>query len=152
MPFIRDLISKGADVNQVSPGGYTCIDRLAARQFSDMGAATEIVMYMIECGATIAPRPHFHISPLLFACEAGNAILVKELLKRMSMEEITTASKILGTPIFIAAFRGRAEVVKILLEAGVDVNVRSIGGTPLEAAIAEGHSDVVDVIRAHQTQ
>ncbi len=48
-----------------------------------------------------------------------------------------------------AAFCGRAEVVKIMLAAGVDVNIQSKGETPLEVATKEGHWNVVEVIKAH---
>ncbi|KAH7314218.1 ankyrin repeat-containing domain protein [Rhexocercosporidium sp. MPI-PUGE-AT-0058] len=99
-------------------------------------------------GATVSPRPRYSFSPLVFACEAGNVSLVKELMKRMTMEEINTTTATMGTPIYIAAFRGRAEVVKVMLEAGVDHETIHYGETPFEAAVKEGHRDVVAVFKA----
>jgi ankyrin repeat protein len=57
------------------------------------------------------------------------------------------------TPLMAAAMNGNAEIVRILLEAGADVNarMRPAGGTPGKTALLfaaqEGHTEIVDVLR-----
>ncbi|PVH83291.1 ankyrin [Cadophora sp. DSE1049] len=145
--FFELLISRGLDVNQSAPGGSTPLSHVAAR-LRKKDEATALALYLIENGASVSPKPRYNLSPLVFACESGNVDLVKELMKRMTMEEINTKSVSLGTSIYNAAFRGRAEVVKVLLDAGVDYEVMHFGETPFEAAVKEGHSDVVTVFKA----
>jgi ankyrin repeat protein len=89
------------------------------------------------------------ISPLHCACSAGNVAIIAELLSRMPKEELGVESRILGTPIYAAAFRGRLQVVKILLEKGVDVNLGIRGESPLEAATVEGHTEVAEFLEKH---
>ncbi|KAG4441778.1 hypothetical protein IFR05_002769 [Cadophora sp. M221] len=145
--IIELLLSHCLDINQAAPGGSTPLCRLAARRKSHE-ETTALASFFIENGATVSPRPRHNISPLVFACEAGNASLVKELMKRMTMEEINMRTVTLGAPIYTAAFRGRAEVVKVMLEAGVDFETTHYGETPFEAAVREGHRDVVAVFKA----
>jgi ankyrin repeat protein len=45
--------------------------------------------------------------------------------------------------------RGHLEVVKLLLERGVDVNEGMRGESPLEAAILEGHEEVAALLEEH---
>ena len=46
------------------------------------------------------------------------------------------------TPLIIAALVGEADVVRILLEAGADIEEPDEGGTPLHYAASRGHSEV----------
>jgi len=145
--FFELLVSHGLDVDQSAPGGSTPLSHVAAR-LRNQDEATAIALYLIENGASVSPKPRYNLSPLVFACESGSVELVKELMKRMTMEEINTSSVSLGTPMYQAAFRGRPEVVKVLLDAGVDCEVKHFGETPFQAAVREGHSDVVAIFKA----
>ncbi len=47
-----------------------------------------------------------------------------------------------------AAARGHVEVLKLLLEAGADLNARTRKGrTAIEIGAQEGHHDIVEVLR-----
>jgi ankyrin repeat protein len=72
-----------------------------------------------------------------------------ELLSRLPKEELDVESCVLGTPIYAAAFRGRLQIVQILLEKGVDVNLGMRGESPLEAAKVEGHKEVAELLEKH---
>ena len=49
-----------------------------------------------------------------------------------------------GRPLHLAAAQGRAQVVRLLIEAGADVNARAPGGmTPLFHAAALGHTEAL---------
>jgi Adenylate kinase/Ankyrin repeats (many copies)/EF hand len=52
--------------------------------------------------------------------------------------------------IHLAAGEGHVEVVKLLLDAGADMNVRDRwGNRPLDEAINGGHSDVVEMLKSN---
>ncbi len=81
---------------------------------------------------------------LFEAIESADAGAVWKLVQEgASMAVIDDATKL--TPLAIAAEAGLAEIVRILLEAGADPN---FGGatTPLEAAVVEGHLEVVEAL------
>ncbi|KAJ3049788.1 hypothetical protein HK097_009216 [Rhizophlyctis rosea] len=55
------------------------------------------------------------------------------------------------TPLCLAAYLGKAELVQTLLEEGANVNARDRNGaTPLMYAARDGHVDVVNVLLRHQ--
>jgi ankyrin repeat protein len=52
----------------------------------------------------------------------------------------------LGTPLAAACVNGRGTVVKLLLDAGADLNMGGFIGTPLELAAGAKHRDVVEML------
>ena len=49
----------------------------------------------------------------------------------------------------MAAFRGRVEVVELLLSApGIDVNIKDQDGSSLSSAVCYGHTKVVELLLA----
>jgi len=50
-----------------------------------------------------------------------------------------------------AAFRGRKEIVELLITAGANVNAKAgaFGKTPLDWAISRNHIEIADLIRKH---
>ena len=53
-----------------------------------------------------------------------------------------------------ACYKGRLDVVRILIESGANVNERGIrrdGKSPLMLATEQGHEEIVEVLRAHAT-
>ena len=50
------------------------------------------------------------------------------------------------SPLYMAAFTGRAHAVAALLAAGADKEVQTPNGTPLEAARRSGHNNVVALL------
>ena len=53
------------------------------------------------------------------------------------------------TPLYYAAKEGHTDIVRILLEAGAEVNaaVFKFGWTPLRGAARYGHTDIVEALR-----
>jgi hypothetical protein len=94
--------------------------------------------------------------PMLWAAKHGNIPAVRALLKLGAghpyYQTVNKASPVSGLVVLhVAAFRGHASLVKFLIEAGADVNVRASNGNPgsasmytaLYAAADRGHTLVV---------
>eukprot|EP00669_Euglena_mutabilis_P007569 TRINITY_DN2826_c0_g1_i1.p1 TRINITY_DN2826_c0_g1~~TRINITY_DN2826_c0_g1_i1.p1 ORF type:complete len:1128 (+),score=197.64 TRINITY_DN2826_c0_g1_i1:40-3423(+) len=88
------------------------------------------------------------------ACGAGNALIAKMLLQHPNAD-VNTRSRGYQTALHLAAERGDAEIVEMLLEFRrdlVDVNAMDgNGSTPLHDACRAGHLAVVNRLLAHPT-
>ncbi len=83
------------------------------------------------------------ITALMIASELGHTEFVRTLLAVPTIN--ANAVCISNTnALYEAAFEGHAEIVQMLLAAGIQANVQSVGGsTPLIEACHEGHLDIV---------
>ncbi len=83
---------------------------------------------------------------LLAAARTGDAAAVKALLAKGAA--VNAKSPYGATPLFFACDRGSADVVKILLEAGADANIKDTfyQSTPLTRAIQHDHAEVVKLL------
>jgi cytohesin len=80
----------------------------------------------------------------------GNAAKVRELLKRGANPNAKNEHG--WTPLHRAAYRGHADVARLLLEHGADANAKSKDSfipTPLHLAAAMGHVDVTKLLLEH---
>ena len=83
-------------------------------------------------------------TPLNAAAAAGSKEFIEELLKVDGVDlEFATESG--NRPIHQAAMNGHLEIVKLLLEAGADVNSRGIWN--FSAALLAVHSEEFDVLK-----
>ena len=49
-----------------------------------------------------------------------------------------------------ASFRGHQQIVKMLLDAGADVNAQGgLYGSALQAALSQNHQDIAQILRDH---
>ena len=95
-------------------------------------------------------------SKLIAACGSGDAASLRELLKReryaIDLLLLTkdpaslVGKKISDRTIYAACSKGHIDVVKCLLEGGIDPNVNSGSGTPIYAAAKYGHLDLVKLL------
>ncbi|TVY37046.1 Ankyrin [Lachnellula occidentalis] len=148
--FIGILLSQGLDVNSSSSHGMTCLHFVAERENTNEEELIALAVFLIQKGAGLSSKNVTLTSPLHCASHAGNNGLVKMFLEKLPKDEIDVNSRNYGTPLFAASFRGRVEVVQILLEAGADVNIDWEGQTPLEAAQEGGHEEVATLLLDHQ--
>ena len=153
--FIETLITQVQDINVTDYAGFNCLHNAARRRPEDRPKTTEeeiteIALLLIRSGAAVSRNQPSNTSPLHCACDGGNVSLIKKLLEILPSEEVNVESKYFGTPLYTTAFFGMAEAVKVLLEAGADMNVGKEGESPLEAAEATGQKAVVDILKRHR--
>ena len=155
---VKLLIEAGADVNKAN------MDDITPLQLAAVEGQTEVVKLLIEAGADVNKADKNKISPLYTAVYNGHTEIVKMLItagadvfdshlnaaKKEGNEEIV---KLLVTEIennvrFVnTVSEGNTEAVKLLIEAGADVNkAANRGRTPLYTAVHDGLIEVAKVL------
>jgi hypothetical protein len=145
MPVLKLLIERGASIQDVDSDGRSAL--AYAVENSDMESAA--ILLLIEAGADVHQKDHFGATPLMRACtqradtEGRNFSLLLKNGARIDDVDITGGS-VLG---YAIAF-GHVEIVKLLVDAGVDVNHRdSLGGTPLLIACYESFQNSDEIVQ-----
>ncbi len=167
-------------VNRPIDGGWTLLYAAA------YGDQPEIIEFLIESGAdpdlpiggphgdattralhtatdqmilkmSLFARPHpSPMRPVHAAAEEGNARAMKALAEGGANLQLP-GGLFSELPIMVAAKKGHAEVVRVLLDAGVDPNTRVVSDSPndpdthfvdttLEVAARNGHAEVVKLL------
>ena len=165
-PVVELCLSKGADINAVGPDGYTQLytafnDRnmFVLKHLIDLGANVNISLtglaplyiavknnWLLEvdllCSSpTIDVNitgPH-DVTPLLLATIWNFKDIMRKLVKLpgIDVNKLTTA---VGAPLYQVK---DAESIKILIDAGADINLHDhIGRTPLYFAAIVGKEDI----------
>jgi len=110
---------------------------------------SDIVRLLIEHGANVNAPASPNGSPVLH-CAADLEQDAPELLDLLlqSGAEVNAVSEDRITPLMLAAQRGHAESVQVLLAAQPDLEIRSTGGkTAIEIAAAAKRTEVVSLLR-----
>jgi ankyrin repeat protein len=88
-------------------------------------------------------------TPLHLAAHYGHPATVAILLHNNAPVDIRSANQMANTPLHAALAGRRADVVKILVDAGADVNAKQHGGwVPLHSAAANGDRAMVELLIA----
>jgi ankyrin repeat protein len=99
---------------------------------------------------TVAKTPNLQ-KEMLKAAKSGDAVRVKELLT-MESSLIAVTDSDGSTPLHCACWKGHEGVVKVLLEAGADVNAENAnehwGTTPLHAAAHANQKKIAELLIA----
>lgn len=89
---------------------------------------------------------------IIKASKAGNVSRVKELLE-IDAKLIRARDKDGSTPLHCATWKGHLEVVRLLLDAGADVNAHNENGhwgtTPLHAAAHANQAAIAELLINH---
>ncbi len=127
------LLTRGADVDKANSNGETPVWSAAQAPLSGYN----------DNDATAPPTPAQRA-----AWKATYVAILRDLLAHGANPN--TSSKTGLSPLGVAAYLGRAEQTKILLNAGANPNVRDrFGKTPLEWAVYFAHKPVADLLRGH---
>jgi uncharacterized protein len=117
---VRNLISRGGNVNIVDSGGDT------AFMLGVQTQNTEIMNELLKKTQNIDHRNNEGWTALMYAAADGNSEMVKKLLDKGADVNARNHNKY--TPLMLAASRGQEVVMKLLLSKGADVNVKNNNG------------------------
>lgn len=172
VPFVREFIARGADVQaddldnwsallNAAKNGHTdvvqlLVDHGANVEHRDMGGWTalmwssyrghaEIVQFLLEHGADIFAHGNYHLGSLLWAAGRGHTEVVRLLVQRGA--KINVGDKYGTTALVWACRRGNADIVEILLRAGANVDTAGMySWTALLIAVSGGHHECVSLL------
>lgn len=117
-------------------------------------ANVDSVKNLLEKGADVNTTDTYGRTPLRLAVdEDENATKIVKALLEKGAEPDKVRDTNMTTPLQIAAEIGNVEIVKALLAAGADANIRNNHNkTPLELAEYEGQTEVMKIIQEHVYQ
>lgn len=135
LEVVKALLAAGADPNALAfgHGGVPGSAWMFAMNRCNKDWL-EIMDAMFAGGAKINPPTGIHMSPLGYAIEKNDKMIIEALLKRKADVNLTDPES--GeTALMYAAKYSNSEVVKVLLDAGAEVNARDkTGRTALSIA------------------
>lgn len=134
------LLAQGADVTLKNNDGETPL------QVAERAKQEEVARLLRATGGPAAPAGG---GSIFEAAKTGDAEGVRKLLAQgpalLNQGDVAFGA----TPLHWAALRGQADVAKLLLAQGADVNVRNKDGeTPLQVAERAKRSDVAQLLKS----
>ncbi len=149
------LLSRCARIGLKTAYGFTVLDHLAFMAKVNVKEGEKIRRIQAMFDARLAAdRAAAEAQALMAATVAGDAARAKALLEAGAA--VDERSPILGgfndchTPLLVAARDGHTEIVRLLLDAGADVNAvePTFGAVPLHKATYNGHAEIVRLLSA----
>jgi ankyrin repeat protein len=144
---IYELLEENIDVNVLDKAGFTPLARAAGKGHA------KVVRMLIENGADVDGGDHPDIAPALVqAAFGGHTTIVEILLERgAGFNAADQFTSVREKALHVAASHGHVEMLKHLLNAGVDVNRRQMhwGTTPLSSAARKGDTQMVTLLLSH---
>jgi ankyrin repeat protein len=107
------------------------------------------VEYLLEKNADIHARDNLGWNALNFAADTGNIDITRLLLERLKSGKPDPKPTPLyfKSPLDCAICNGHTEIVRLLLDAGADIDAPNGNGvTPLECATNGGHTKIVELL------
>ncbi|MGU3305568.1 ankyrin repeat domain-containing protein [Pseudomonas sp. M5A4_2d] len=137
---VKKLAASGVDVNAVGRDGSLPLF-WALKSRNSVGVES-----LLKAGAdTEKMTPQFDpFSPMALVSEGDNSGLSSLLLRYGGDAKGVKATSIDGNPLYLAATEGRLENVKLLVEAGADINFHDeYGSSAAGGAATTGNFEVV---------
>ena len=136
----RLLLQKGSDPGFKSSSKHDSTMFIAARR-----GYKEVLELLAECSTDDVGKYQCMRETLLDAAECGREGIVRLIVR--GGKEWNVPKQYLEKAMANAASRNQVTIMKILLEASVDVNSRFLlGGEPLQKAAMAGHSEAAQVL------
>jgi hypothetical protein len=133
---VRGWLDRGMDPNSVDPRGFSLL-MLAARE-----NYREVAIVLLDRKANINQRTSFGDTALMLASFKGNLDMARLLVARGA--QVQHAG---WAPLHYAAFEGKTEVIRFLLEKGADKNAIAPNGySPLMLAVYNKHLAAVQAL------
>lgn len=138
---VKDLIEKGADVNERDKRyGMTAL------MSASLSGHTDIVKFLIDRGADVNGKDGDGTTPLIKAAMNRRFDTVRLLLNRGA--DVNAKDKYGRSALREAARKGYTDIVKLLLDANVDVNMRDKDNkTALRHAEEKDHTETIELLR-----
>ncbi|XP_062914503.1 protein phosphatase 1 regulatory subunit 12A isoform X7 [Mobula hypostoma] len=166
LDMVKFLVEHSANINQPDNEGWIPLHAAASCGYAD------IAMYLISHGANVAAVNSEGETPLDIAEEETMEELLQEEIRRQGVDieaarkeeerimlrdarqwlnsgqiNDTRHPKSGGTALHVAAAKGYSEVLKLLIQAGYDVNIKDYDGwTPLHAAAHWGKEETCRIL------
>lgn len=136
IPAVEALFARGMDVNTTDPDGNTLLI-IAAR-----AKHTELAKRLLQRQAALEARNRYGETALMLAAANGDQELVGAMVAQGAKVNLNG-----WNPLIYAAWQGRTETVKFLLDKGADIDAVSPSGiSALMMAAREGHYDTVKLL------
>lgn len=134
------LIKAGADVNYEAPNG-----RSVLHHAGDVDNA-ELISMLLEAGANPMAPARNGATALHDAVWSRRMSSIKALLPAYKSVNFSPDGRHNGTPIGLAIGRGFTEVVRLFIEAGIDLNdTKYLKNPPLHQAAESGRREMVEL-------
>jgi ankyrin repeat protein len=130
---VKQLLKAGADPNALDTHGWTPLTRAAE------GNQLEIAQALLAAGADPLVEDKQGLTPLLVAARQASPALVGAMLDKLGKRAASQS----GAALVMAAWYGRLETVKSLLDRGVDPNYVNVSGATALIASAQDFSGKV---------
>lgn len=106
--------------------------------------AEMLVRLLLSHGAVINVSDKYGMTPFMFACRKGFTAIVRLLINEVSFDAVDNQG---CTPIFHAIEHNHADIVKLLVDAGVNVTIANNKGyTPKQVAEFHGFYDLLEFL------
>ena len=136
LDVIKELLKKGADVNQKDESGWPMLMMAIAREYFD------VVNCLIDNGVDVNQKDNWGETALMMAVCEGQIDVVKRLVQKGA--DVNEQDKNGVTALIIGAAKGNMDEVKCLVDGGAQLDIQDKNGwTALITAVFEGQIDVV---------
>lgn len=148
---VKRALRQGADVNCHAEEEYRCCDGLTALMIAAIEGLTDISKFLIQSGADVNICDEQGRAALEYACMYESVEIVKMLTASGASLAIRKGGEYDIIPLLYAVGSKNIEIVKILLNAGADVNARfdERDDTPLAYTAEEGLEDIAALLIDH---
>lgn len=136
------LIEKGAEIDLKNDKGNTPL--ILAAYNNHLG----MVKYLIQKKADVKSTNSFGLNALMYASQNGYINVVKYLIKNKKVvEDINHQSKKGTTALILAAMKGNAEIMQLLIKAGADVNIANKNGKTALSTIKTLAKNLTNILK-----
>lgn len=145
-PEVARILSVPCDIDAHDDHGMTAL------MYAAMKDHTEVVECLISHQASLDRQSGQRYTALLYAVRGGHTATVHALLRAKADSNIHEQDDIFDTPLTLAAWQGHLPIVRLLVAAGADLNLRgTVWQLPAEAiARRRGHHHVSEYLLYHE--
>ncbi|KAJ8277326.1 hypothetical protein GJAV_G00073990 [Gymnothorax javanicus] len=123
------------------------LDTLSVHQLAARGEVSELAAHLTKDSALVNRGDEREFTPLMWAAAFGEITAVEFLLEKGANPRALARER--ESALSLASSGGYADIIRILLKHGVDINTYDWnGGTPLLYAVRGNHARCVDILLA----